>query len=149
MIKHTIYTLITIFTFFTLFSCASQSQIFLANKHDVNRNSIKIISEEQSEVAYSPIFDLEDVLHTSRNLNKNNYDSVYNAYHAISDKETCKSNCISYNVKYKIKKDTIMQRVYFINKPTFTVTHDNDAIEAMHSLIKLNFNRFQRKNNQF
>jgi hypothetical protein len=146
MIKQTIYLLITICM---LFSCATPSQVFLANKHDVNRNAIKVLAEEPSDIKYSPIFELEDILYTSKKLNTNNYDSIYNTYLNINDSDIYKSNCISYDIKYSLKGDTLMQRVYFIKKPAFTITHDNDIIEAMHSLIKLNLNRFQRKNNHF
>lgn len=146
MIKQVIYFLIFVCT---LFSCATPSQKFLANKHEVSENNIKILFEEPSKITYSPIFDLESMYYSSKNLNENNYDSIFNKYQNINIFDTCESNCVSYNVKYQLKGDTLSQCIYFIKKPSFTVTHDNDVIEAMHSLIKLNINRFQRKNIQF
>ena len=146
MLKQTIYFLIIICT---LFSCATPSQIFLANKHEVNKQDIKVLIEEPGKITYSPIFDLESMYYSSKTLNKNNYDSIFNKYQNIASFGTYKSNCVSYNVKYQLNGDTLSQCIYFIKKPSFTITHDNDVIETMHSLIKLNINRFQRKNIQF
>jgi hypothetical protein len=125
-------------------SCVTPSQTFLATKHNVEDYKINMLQEVKVSNSYSPYFELLELVEfTNKGINSENYDSIQLVYKNLREKNYVKSNCIAYDVQYKLNNDTIHQRVFFINKRHLEVTHDNDVIRKMHFLIKRNLYRFQ------
>jgi hypothetical protein len=101
-----------------------------------------MIKETKTVAPYSPYFELKKLVDfTNNGITIENYDSIQYVYSNIQ-KNGNKSNCIAYDVIYKINNDTLSQRVFFIDKRLIKVTHDNDIIIIMNRQFKRNMYRF-------
>lgn len=137
-----------ILTLLVCVSCVTPSQQFLARKHRTNDSEIKVIWESKPKYAYSPFLDMKNVMDFSElYVNKNNLDSIYNAYNTLKLDSTKKYNCITYDVVYKHNNDTLKQRIFFIETRNYHITHDNDIIDRMTFIIENNLSRFTENNN--
>lgn len=138
--KHLVSLILTLIIFG---SCVTPSKTFLANKHGVNTKEISIIKEGKSKFDYSPFFELRTLTdYTDWYITNQNFDSVARAYREIKQNTNKKTNCLAYEVSYKLNKDTFYQKIYLIETKNYQITHDNDIINRMSSEIEHNFTRF-------
>ena len=121
-------------------SCATtQRHDFLARKHKITNNDIKIIWESKPQLTYSPFFDLK-VLNEKcgKGITMENYDSLQYAYLQTKNETSVKPNCFAYDVRYKINDDTINRKIYFIEERLVHIIHDEDIIHHFSEDIERN-----------
>ena len=137
-----------IFTLFILVGCVAPSHSFLVKKHNVCDNNVNVIEETKLVSSYSPYFELIDLMEfTKKGITVENYDSIVYVYNNLTKNIEKKANCIACDVIYLLDNDTIQQRIYFIDKRTIKVTHDNEILEKMLLRVKTNLKRFEVQNN--
>ncbi len=139
--------IVLILTLLVCISCATPSQRFLARKHRTNDSEIKVIWEGKPKFTYSPFLDMKNVMDFSElYINETNYDSILNVYNTLKLDNIKKTNCISFDVVYKHKNDTLKQKLFFIETRNYQITHDNDIINKMSNIIENNLSRFTENN---
>lgn len=137
-------------TLFICVSCVTPSHSFLAKKHNVSESGINMIQSTRAVSPYSPYFELKEFMEfTNKGITTENYDSVKCVYDELLKVRNLKSNCVAYDVLYELDTDTLKQRVYFIDGRYYDIRHDNDIIDKMNDVIKLNILRFEISNNHY